>query len=145
MTEELLQKLRDMRACSPALSWLIQQPDEQVAWDNCPDGTWMLWLLEKLSLNTSNLAEIDPRNMGFAAFNSSIAAYDLANDIDLEDLAKKVKRSSGIEKMYAQKRLDHILETRAQIGQAAARVGFLKAARDLASLIRTVYPKAPKI
>lgn len=145
MKEEFLQKLRDMRACPPALGWLVKQAEEQLAWDTCPDGTWMLWLLEKLSADTSSLTDIHPRNMGFAAYNSSIADYDKANNIDLEELEKKIKRSSGVEKMNAQKRLETVLETRVRVGQAAARIGYLKAAEGLADRIRMLYPKAPSL
>ncbi len=46
MTTEQLEKLD---ACKPAIYWVSQQDSTQQAWQDCPRGDWMLWLLGKLS------------------------------------------------------------------------------------------------
>jgi len=41
------------RACDPAMEWLAENPNltpEQL-WDVCHDGSWMLWIIEKLDIS----------------------------------------------------------------------------------------------
>ena len=45
----LVEKLKKLRACSEALEWAYDYEDEQKAWDECPNGAWMLWYCGRLS------------------------------------------------------------------------------------------------
>jgi len=38
-------RLSKMNACTAAVEWCAAYPTLQRAWDACPDGQWMLWLL----------------------------------------------------------------------------------------------------
>lgn len=43
----LREQLRAIGACEPALQWLSSQPADttlQMAWETCPDWTWLRWL-----------------------------------------------------------------------------------------------------
>jgi len=44
-----IEKLKKLNVCEKAVEWLENQPDWQIAWNNCERGDWMLWLLAKLS------------------------------------------------------------------------------------------------
>ena len=37
--------LKQLKACEPAVKWASQQKSRQQAWDACPRGDWLLWLL----------------------------------------------------------------------------------------------------
>ena len=39
----LVEKLKKLRTCSEALEWIGAYEDEQKAWDECPNGAWLLW------------------------------------------------------------------------------------------------------
>ena len=41
-------KLRDFDACPEAVEWAKQYPTFREAWNACPRGDWMLWLLSNL-------------------------------------------------------------------------------------------------
>lgn len=45
-----LDRLRALGACSDAVSWCRKHhpTDLRAAWEDCPDGRWMLWLLVRL-------------------------------------------------------------------------------------------------
>ena len=44
---DYIERIADLGACAPALDWLRseQHPTLQAAWDACPHGDWMMWLL----------------------------------------------------------------------------------------------------
>ena len=44
-----IKKLEAMYACNEALEWLRGQPDPETAWNTCPRGDWMLWLIGKFA------------------------------------------------------------------------------------------------
>src|SRR3990167_1321783 len=43
----LSDKISDLKPCRDAVVWLDQQQSPQQAWDDCPRGDWMLWLIGK--------------------------------------------------------------------------------------------------
>ena len=47
---DYIERIADMGACAPAMAWLRseQYPTLQAAWDACPRGDWMLWLLSTM-------------------------------------------------------------------------------------------------
>lgn len=51
MALDYIDRIADLGACGPALGWLRseQYPTLQEAWDACPRGDWMLWLLSTVS------------------------------------------------------------------------------------------------
>ena len=44
---KLTDKLRNLNACSEAVTWCEGQRGLRSAWNNCERGDWMLWLLGK--------------------------------------------------------------------------------------------------
>jgi hypothetical protein len=40
--------LRRIEKYEPALNWIASQPDWQTAWEQCPNGNWMIWVCAKL-------------------------------------------------------------------------------------------------
>ena len=46
---DYIERIADMGACAPAMAWLRseQYPTLQAAWDACPRGDWLLWVLLK--------------------------------------------------------------------------------------------------
>ena len=50
MTTTYLDRIRALGACSDAVGWCsVHHPtDLRAAWEDCPDGRWMLWLLVRL-------------------------------------------------------------------------------------------------
>ena len=47
---DYIDRIADLGACAPALDWLRseQYPSLQAAWDACPLGDWLLWVLAAL-------------------------------------------------------------------------------------------------
>jgi len=45
--QDLAAKIDHLRPCYDAREWLSQQTDPQQAWNDCPRGDWMLWLIGK--------------------------------------------------------------------------------------------------
>ena len=41
------------RPCADALQWLGRRRDLQRAWADCPDGSWLLWLMEEVGADIS--------------------------------------------------------------------------------------------
>ena len=44
---DYIERIEALGACAPALDWLRseQHPTLQAAWDACPQGDWLLWVL----------------------------------------------------------------------------------------------------
>ncbi|MGB0973329.1 MAG: hypothetical protein ACPGVG_20610, partial [Mycobacterium sp.] len=40
-------RIAHLRPCEGAVLWLGRRRNMQKAWDECPRGEWMLWLLER--------------------------------------------------------------------------------------------------
>ncbi len=40
-----LKRIEEMDACEDAMEWMQDQSDLETAWDTCPQGDWMLWLI----------------------------------------------------------------------------------------------------
>jgi hypothetical protein len=56
--EKVIKKLKEKsNVCSGALEYMQQFEDgqEQEAWEQCPDGAWMLWFLKKPGYNNKGL------------------------------------------------------------------------------------------
>ena len=75
---DYIERIEALGACAPAMAWLRsgQYPSLQVAWDACPRGDWMLWLLLKRA------------DAAYAAARDAVlcspevcAAYDAAYDV----------------------------------------------------------------
>jgi hypothetical protein len=47
--KNIAEKLRELGASSPAVEWAAKHRSLQRAWDECQDGSWMLWLLGRLA------------------------------------------------------------------------------------------------
>ncbi len=43
--------LTKLRSCDPATKWAGTQNDYKSAYANCPDGSWLLWLLAELGFD----------------------------------------------------------------------------------------------
>jgi hypothetical protein len=44
--EEMMELLRELRACEAARSW-AEGKDLATIWSTCPHGLWMLWLIRQ--------------------------------------------------------------------------------------------------
>lgn len=44
-TKDMLRVLCKLNACNEAREWAATQPDPTTAWQQCPRGDWMLWLI----------------------------------------------------------------------------------------------------
>jgi hypothetical protein len=45
-------KIRHLKPCKEALTWLARQRSEKQAWDACPVGEFMTWLMVKCGMLT---------------------------------------------------------------------------------------------
>lgn len=43
-------KLRELDACDPAISWASQYPTAQQAWEACERPDWMIWLIDETGM-----------------------------------------------------------------------------------------------
>ena len=46
--------LRRLDACAAARTWAETQPDLQTAWTNCQRSDWMMWLLERTTIDQND-------------------------------------------------------------------------------------------
>lgn len=56
----LADHLRALGACDPAVEWVTAQPDQrsEALWAACRDGSWLLWVLEAATIDTSELGYV---------------------------------------------------------------------------------------
>lgn len=47
MNTEITQFLDTHRACSEGREYALTQPDLEAVWDNCPNPSWLIWILQK--------------------------------------------------------------------------------------------------
>jgi hypothetical protein len=110
MKKHWSKKLEKFSPCSEAMEWLQTQPAPEVAWAVCPDGSWMLWLLGRLSGKPGSvkrkrlaLAACDCASAAsaayavYAAYAAASAAYasaaaDAARSLTLKQCAKIVRK-----------------------------------------------------
>ena len=58
--ETVISFIKNLGACDKAIEWLQSLPAEttsQIAWENCNNGTWLLWLLIKLNIKSAKYHE----------------------------------------------------------------------------------------
>ena len=83
---DYIERIADMGACAPALAWLRseQHPTLQAAWDACPRGDWMLWLLLKRAddlyqaARSGHISDVDAAYAAYAAALDAADAYAAA-------------------------------------------------------------------
>jgi hypothetical protein len=61
-----IKKLHEMSACQEAIDWAEQYDSLQEAWDACPRGDWMGWLLDRLEVNKKQKMKLYCMNMRLA-------------------------------------------------------------------------------
>ena len=80
---DYIDRIADLGACAPAMAWLRseQYPSLQAAWDACPRGDWMLWLLHKHADGLYRMARFGHiSDVAYAAADAArAAAYDAAD------------------------------------------------------------------
>ena len=80
---DYIERIADMEACAPAMAWLRseQYPTLQAAWDACPRGDWLLWVLLKRADGLYRAARFGHiSDVAYAAADAArAAAYDAAD------------------------------------------------------------------
>ena len=121
---DYIERIADMGACAPAMAWLRseQYPTLQAAWDACPRGDWLLWVLHKHADGLYRMARFGHiSDVAYAAADAArAAAYDAA---DAAYAAADAARDAARD--------------------AAARDAAARAAE--ADAVRTVVPVAPTL
>ena len=103
---DYIERIADMEACAPALSWLRseQYPTLQAAWDACPRGDWMLWLLHKRAdglyqmARFGHISDVDVYAIyaaAYAAARDAARAADAARDAAARDAAADAARDAA--------------------------------------------------
>ena len=83
---DYIERIADMCACAPAMAWLRseQYPTLQAAWDACPRGDWMMWLLHKHAdglyqmARSGHISDVDAAYAAYAAALDAADAYAAA-------------------------------------------------------------------
>ena len=77
-------ELAALEACYDAVKWAEQFDTLQEAWDACPNGAWLFWLLTKTK---------DARRLGFGWENEVQAETDLVEQsVNREDIHDEIAR-----------------------------------------------------
>ena len=74
--DELLQKMRGLKACNEAMEWIASTPGTAAElWQKCERGDWMWWLLIRVRLPTK------AQSVAYARWNAKRAKkYTAAAD-----------------------------------------------------------------
>ena len=78
-----IDRLRAIGACSDAISWCCEYhpTDLRAAWEDCPDGRWMLWLLVRLDRRRGVGALVEVVRALCAHLASDDVAIDVLNPL----------------------------------------------------------------
>ena len=84
---DYIERIADMGACAPAMAWLRseQYPTLQAAWDACPRGDWLRWLLLKHADSLYQMARFG--HISDAAADAAANAYATARNAAALDAA----------------------------------------------------------
>ena len=102
---DYIDRIEALGACAPAMAWLRseQYPSLQAAWDACPRGDWLLWVLHKHAgglyqmARFGHISDAAVRDAVYYAARDAYAAYDAARDAIRDvvyDAARDVARAA---------------------------------------------------
>ena len=124
MNRRAVNKLWTYAPCAEGLVWFVDQPNQQAAWDTCPNGNWMFWVLCRAAL-----AQLAQKKLG--------ALVEQLSQHRIFSISSAARADFGEAQWYRALPLNRL---------AGFNKGYTKLARQrLADAVREVFPRVPRL